>query len=130
MQSCQPRGSSSSERLKTVNLAELRDLEYETDADVPHHAILFTIGLTQDEHHSASAFMNSLTRYAVPFYSIMRLVVGLMFFCHGAQKIFGWFALPGQHSGPLPPLMVTGGGIEIAGGPLISVRLCIRVAAF
>jgi len=30
--------------------------------------------------------MNSLTRYAVPFYSIMRFFVGLMFFCHGAQK--------------------------------------------
>ena len=74
--------------------------------------------------------MNSLTRYAVPFYSIMRLVVGLMFFCHGAQKIFGWFAPPGQHSGPLPPLMLVGGWIEIVAGTLIAVGLFTRLAAF
>ena len=74
--------------------------------------------------------MNSLTRYATPFYCIMRLVVGLMFFCHGAQKIFGWFAPPGQHGGPLPPLMMAGGWIEIVGGLLIAVGLFTRVAAF
>ena len=74
--------------------------------------------------------MNSLTRYAVPFYSIMRLVVGLMFFCHGAQKIFGWFAPPGQHDGHLPPLMLTGGWIEIVGGLLIAFGLLTRLAAF
>jgi putative oxidoreductase len=73
--------------------------------------------------------MNSLTRYAVPFYSIMRLVVGLMYFCHGAQKIFGWFA-PGQHDGHLPPLMVTGGWIEMVGGILIAFGLFTRLAAF
>ena len=74
--------------------------------------------------------MNSLTRYAIPFYSIMRLIVGLMFFCHGAQKIFGWFSPPGQHAGALPPLMLAGGWIEIVGGVLIAVGLFTRVAAF
>src|SRR6476646_7209800 len=72
--------------------------------------------------------MNSLTRYAIPFYSIMRLIVGLMFFCHGAQKIFGWFAPPGQH-GELPPLMVVGGWIEIVCGLLMAVGLFTRLAA-
>src|SRR5947199_10631003 len=74
--------------------------------------------------------MNSLTRYAVPFYSIMRLVVGLMFFCHGAQKIFGWFAPPGQQGGNLPPFMMTGGCIEIAGGLLIVFGLFTLLAVF
>jgi putative oxidoreductase len=74
--------------------------------------------------------MNSLSRYAVPFYSVMRLVVGLMFSCHGAQKIFGWFTPPGQHGGHLPPLMVAGGWIEIVGGLLIAVGLFTRLAAF
>jgi len=60
----------------------------------------------------------------------MRLVVGLMFFCHGAQKIFGWFAPPGQQGGHLPPLMMTGGCIEIAGGLLIAFGLFTRLAAF
>ena len=74
--------------------------------------------------------MNSLTRYAVPFYSIMRFVVGLMFFCHGAQKIFGWFAPPSQHAEALPPLMLVGGWVEVAGGLLIAFGLLTRVAAF
>lgn len=74
--------------------------------------------------------MNSLTRYAVPFYSIMRFVVGLMFFCHGAQKLFGWFASPGQHAGALPPLMLMGGWIEVIGGLLIAFGLLTRLAAF
>ena len=74
--------------------------------------------------------MNSLTRYAVPFYSIMRFVVGHMFFCHGAQKIFGWFTPPGQPGGALPPLMVVGGWIEIVAGLLIAFGLFTRLAAF
>jgi putative oxidoreductase len=74
--------------------------------------------------------MNSLSRYAVPFYSIMRFVVGLMFFCHGAQKIFGWFAPPGQPAASLPPLMMVGGWIEIVGGLMIAFGLLTRVAAF
>jgi putative oxidoreductase len=60
----------------------------------------------------------------------MRLIVGLMFFCHGAQKIFGWFSPPGQHAGALPPLMLVGGWIEIIGGILIAVGLFTRLAAF
>jgi putative oxidoreductase len=74
--------------------------------------------------------MNSLTRYAVPFYSVMRLVVGLMFFCHGAQKIFRWFTPPGQPGGPLSPLSIVGGWIEILAGLLIAVGLFTRLAAF
>ena len=31
--------------------------------------------------------MNSLNRFADPFYCIMRFVVGLMFACHGLDKI-------------------------------------------
>jgi putative oxidoreductase len=74
--------------------------------------------------------MNSLTRYAVPFYSVMRLVAGLMFFCHGAQKIFGWFRPPGQPAEPLAPIMVVGGWLEIVAGVLIAVGLFTRLAAF
>jgi putative oxidoreductase len=60
----------------------------------------------------------------------MRFVVGLMFFCHGAQKIFGWFTPPGQPGGALPPLMVVGGCIEIVAGLLIAFGLFTRLAAF
>jgi putative oxidoreductase len=74
--------------------------------------------------------MNSLTRYAVPFYSVMRFVVGLMFFCHGAQKIFGWFTPPGKPVEALSPLMLVGGWLEILCGLLIAVGLFTRLAAF
>lgn len=74
--------------------------------------------------------MNSLNRYATPFYCIMRLVVGLMFFCHGAQKNFGWFTPPSQAGGSLPPLMMLGGWIEIVCGLLIALGLFTRLAAF
>ncbi len=46
--------------------------------------------------------MNSLNRFADPFYCIMRLVVGLMFACHGLDKIFGAFTPKGE---ALPTLM-------------------------
>jgi len=53
-----------------------------------------------------------------------------MFFCHGAQKIFGWFKPPGQAGEALPPLMLVGGWIEIVAGLLIAVGLFTRIAAF
>jgi putative oxidoreductase len=40
-----------------------------------------------------------LGRYSPQFYALMRIVVGLLFACHGAQKLFGLFG------GPQFPLM-------------------------
>jgi uncharacterized membrane protein YphA (DoxX/SURF4 family) len=34
--------------------------------------------------------MNGLNRYADPVYSIVRIVIGLLFACHGTTKIFGF----------------------------------------
>ena len=71
--------------------------------------------------------MNSLNRFADPFYCIMRFVVGLMFACHGLDKIFGTFTQKGE---ALPPLMVVGGWVEIVCGFLVAFGLLTRVAAF
>jgi putative oxidoreductase len=71
--------------------------------------------------------MNVLNRFADPFYCIMRLVVGLMFACHGLDKIFGTFTSKGE---ALPSLMVVGGWVEIICGFLIAFGLLTRVAAF
>ena len=70
--------------------------------------------------------MNSLNRLADPVYCIMRFIVGLMFACHGGQKILGF---PGGHGGA-QGLMLFGGIIELLGGLLIAVGLLTRLAAF
>src|SRR5256714_10821194 len=71
--------------------------------------------------------MNALNRFADPFYSIMRFIVGLMFACHGLDKIFGTFA---GKTEALPPLMMLGGWVEIICGFLVAFGLLTRIAAF
>ena len=56
----------------------------------------------------------------------MRLVVGLLLACHGAQKLFGMFGGKGGAEG----LMLVAGIIELAGGVLIAIGLLTRPAAF
>src|SRR5205085_416945 len=72
------------------------------------------------------ALMNSLNRFADPVYCIMRLIVGLMFACHGAQLVLGMFGgMPGSDK----PILVVGGWIQLVGGVLIALGLLTRVAA-
>ncbi|MEO5722550.1 MAG: DoxX family protein [Chthoniobacterales bacterium] len=70
--------------------------------------------------------MNSLGKYSGYVYAIMRIIVGLLFACHGAQKLFGMFGGKGGAEG----LMLLGGIIELAGGLLIALGLLTRPAAF
>jgi putative oxidoreductase len=74
--------------------------------------------------------MNSLKRFADPVYCLMRLIVGLMFACHGAQKILGWFVAPGKTPQPLDTLGMVGGWIELVGGLMIAFGLLTCIAAF
>lgn len=71
--------------------------------------------------------MNFLNRFADPVYCIMRLMVGLVFACHGGQKLLGF---PGGGHGGAHGLMLLGGIIELVGGFLIAFGLFTRVAAF
>ena len=71
--------------------------------------------------------MNSLDRYADPVYCLMRLIVGLMFACHGGQLVLGMFGgIPGSDK----LLMQVGGWIQLVGGLLIAFGLLTRLAAF
>ena len=70
--------------------------------------------------------MRFLERFTEPFYALFRIVFGLLFASHGAQKIFGAFG--GQKAGA--PLMVAAGWIELLGGLLIAVGLFTAIAAF
>jgi len=68
-----------------------------------------------------------LGRYSDRIYAVMRLVTGLLFACHGAQKLFG--VLGGQ-SQLGNPKFFTAGIIEFGGGLLIALGLWAGYAAF
>ena len=55
----------------------------------------------------------------------MRLIVGLMLACHGAQLVLGMFG-PGSDK----PMMQVGGCIQLVGGFLVAFGLLTRLAAF
>lgn len=68
-----------------------------------------------------------LGRFAGAIYSILRLVAGFLFACHGAQKLFGAF---GGHAMPLASQMGLAGIIEFGGGTLIALGLFTSPVAF
>jgi putative oxidoreductase len=65
--------------------------------------------------------------HAERIYTLLRVVAGLLFACHGAQKLFG--VLGGQVMTSNPQGM-TAGIIELGGGLLIAAGLLTSVAAF
>jgi putative oxidoreductase len=72
--------------------------------------------------------IDGFTRQASRILSIFRFLTGVMFACHGAQKILGAF-------GGLPPgaegwMTTTAGWMELVGGALIAVGLFTRPVAF
>jgi putative oxidoreductase len=68
-----------------------------------------------------------LSRYEVHFYALARLVVGALFACHGAQKLFG--VLGGQSEVNDPEGLIAG-IIEFFAGLLVCAGLFTRSAAF
>src|SRR5882672_11225691 len=62
----------------------------------------------------------------------LRIVAGFLFFCHGAQKLLGWFAEPGSQRMALafPQLPWFAGVLELVGGALIVLGLLTRPVAF
>jgi putative oxidoreductase len=68
-----------------------------------------------------------LGRFSPQLYALMRIVVGLLFACHGAQKLFG--VLGGQHV-PLHSMFGLAGIIEFVGGLMIAIGLLTGTVAF
>lgn len=67
-----------------------------------------------------------LGTYSGLLYAVMRLVIGLLFACHGAQKLFGVLGGESQLSNPM---MLAAGVIEFAGGLLVALGLWTSYAA-
>jgi putative oxidoreductase len=66
-------------------------------------------------------------RLSEPIYAAFRIVVGVLFAFHGAQKLFGAFGGKVMPVGTLPWLA---GIIEFGGGILIAIGLLAGVVAF
>jgi putative oxidoreductase len=68
-----------------------------------------------------------LGRFAPQLYALMRIVAGLLFACHGAQKLFG--VLGGQQV-VLASQFGAAGVIELVGGVLIAIGFLTGTVAF
>ena len=68
-----------------------------------------------------------LGRNLEAIYAVFRVVIGFLFACHGAQKLFGAF---GGIPMPLSGLILAAGIIEFVGGVLILLGLLTSWAAF
>ena len=69
----------------------------------------------------------TLAPFAPYAYALLRIIAGLLFVCHGGQKLFGWF---GGQPVPLGSLFGVAGTIEIVLGILITIGLLTSFAAF
>ncbi|PYV13044.1 MAG: hypothetical protein DMG21_22035 [Acidobacteria bacterium] len=68
-----------------------------------------------------------MAKFSEYVFGIARAVIGLLFACHGAQKLFG--VLGGQRMVG-NPLMLAAGILEFFGGSLIALGLFTRPVAF
>ena len=60
--------------------------------------------------------------------ALLRIMAGLLFVEHATMKFFG-FPIPFPVPGPLPPLLMAAGVIELVAGGLITLGLFTRLAA-
>ena len=72
--------------------------------------------------------MSFLKPYENQIYALTRIAVGFLFFCHGGQKIFGWFGGPPAEAPAF--IIYAAGGIELVGGLMIALGIYTTLAAF
>src|SRR3989344_1017836 len=71
--------------------------------------------------------LKNLQKYHAESYVIFRIIVGLMFVQHGAQKMLGWFGA--KTTVPLFSLMGFAGTVELVGGLAIALGFFSRLAS-
>jgi putative oxidoreductase len=72
--------------------------------------------------------MKVLDDWSPRLLSVLRIVTAICFMEHGAMKLLH-FPAP-MMPGPLPPLLIVAGVIELAGGALLVLGLFTRIVAF
>ena len=70
-----------------------------------------------------------LSRWQPQLLALLRIVTALLFLEHATQKFFA-FPAPVPMPGPLPPLLIAAGVIELTAGALVAIGLFTRIAAF
>jgi putative oxidoreductase len=70
-----------------------------------------------------------LQRFQPQLLALLRIVAGLLFVEHATVKFFA-FPAPFPMPGPLPPLLLAAGAIELIAGLLITLGLFTRISAF
>ncbi len=70
-----------------------------------------------------------MRRFEPYAFALLRIVAGLLFACHGAQKLFG-FPHGSGGGGHLPPIMLVAAVIELVGGLMIALGIFASYAAF
>ena len=75
--------------------------------------------------------MDRLSQFSGPLHALLRIVAGLLFMQHGAQKLFGMFGGMGGQGGTakFPDLMFIAGVLEFFGGLLVVIGLWTRPVA-
>jgi putative oxidoreductase len=69
-----------------------------------------------------------LDQWAPRMLSVLRIVAALCFFEHGAMKILHFPAAMGP--GPLPPMLMLAGLLELVGGAMLALGVLTRPVAF
>jgi putative oxidoreductase len=68
----------------------------------------------------------SLGKFTKEIYSLMRIIIAVLFASHGAQKLFGILGAHAMHN----PKFIVAGIIEFFGGIMIGLGFKTRIAAF
>lgn len=74
--------------------------------------------------------MENLAVWTPRVLSLLRIIAALLFFEHGAMKLFHFPAPQPGAPTPLPPLLLAAGWLEVAGGALLAVGLFTKPVAF
>jgi len=70
-----------------------------------------------------------LSRWQPQLLALLRIVTGLLFLEHATQKFFA-FPAPFPMPGPLPPIEIAAGAIELIAGIFVTIGLFTRPIAF
>jgi putative oxidoreductase len=87
-----------------------------------------TWALKRNFDRETEVYMDVAARWREISLNLLRIVTGLMFACHGAQKLFGVLGFP--HRVPLESIFGLAGILEFFGGLAIALGLFTRAVAF